>query len=128
MTLCFIVRSEGIGANIYGRKKRMVFDMSIGDSLRGFRDNLVKKKTEERLARAEAEQEELKKKQDEIEAEKKRLLELDNKALLVEAVLAIRGFYQTFSEAQARISELEDSVSELESKLTAMRVSSEETE
>lgn len=73
------------------------------------------------LRKAQEEQERLKEEEARIAAERERLINLDNKEILAEAILAIRGFYQEHIEIKSRLEEAESDISELESDLSSIR-------
>lgn len=69
---------------------------------------------EEEIKKEKAETKRLEKESQAIIEERNRLLNLDNKELMVEAILAIRGFYSDYIEMQNRIKLIQDKIEELE--------------
>ena len=65
----------------------------------------------ERLAREEAE----------IQAEKDRLMNLSEKELIVEAVMALRGLYSRIEELEKAYEDLDDTVSFLKKELKSVK-------
>ena len=66
-----------------------------------------------------AQQKVMTEKQD-IENEKQRLLGLDDKALIVELVFAVRGFYSNYQELDKQCSDLHEMVEELEDRIISI--------
>lgn len=55
-----------------------------------------------------------------IEDEKQRLLGLDDKALMVELVFAVRGFYSDFQELNKQCSDLHEMVEDFGGRITSI--------
>ena len=55
-----------------------------------------------------------------IEAEKCRLLDLDEKELMVELIFAVRGFYARIIELKDRIADIDNEIDSLESRISEL--------
>lgn len=81
----------------------------------------IEQQKERELAIAKKRQAELEAEQEKIVAERNRLLGLDTNELIVEAILAIRGFYNEFIDLRDRIEDVEADIENLESKLASIK-------
>lgn len=88
------------------------------------KEERTKKKAEKERMRLEAEAEELRIMQERLaqerevlETEKNRLLQLDDKALMVELIFAVRGFHEEFTTIKGRQNELENDLADMNSRL-----------
>lgn len=55
-----------------------------------------------------------------LEMEKNRLLQLDDKALMVELIFAVRGFHEELSAIKERQGELESDLADLDERLDSL--------
>ena len=107
--------------------KKQVIIANLKDSVAQYSENAKLKKQEKEKNRTERKAEETRKEQEQVmvekravEEEKTRLLGLDDKALMVELVFAVRGFYSNYQKLDKRCSELHDWVDELEDRISSI--------
>ena len=104
-----------------------MFD-KVQESLKRSKDERQKKRLEkERLrlekaaAEAACEKERLQREAQKIQAEKDRLLSLDDKGLMVELILAVRGLYSQIEHIQSQQDSLSERVDDIESDISSIR-------
>jgi cell division protein FtsL len=103
-----------------------MFD-KVQESLKKSKDERQKKRLEKervRLEKAAAEavrEKERLQQAEKIQAEKDRLLSLDDKGLMVELILAVRGLYSQMEYIQSQQASLSERVDDIESDISSIR-------
>lgn len=99
--------------------KKKVSDTKENHRLRKIERERIAK--EEMVKKETAAAEKLRKESQAILEERERLIDLDNKELMVEAVLAIRGFYSRYLEIQDELEFVQNRITEIERDIESLR-------
>lgn len=93
----------------------------VAENYKKRKQDRKEQRLERELARAKAKEQELREQEEKVKKERDRLMSMDSNELLVEAILAIRGFYNEFIDVLERLDTVESDITELESELSAIR-------
>lgn len=80
----------------------------------------IKIKLEKEAAEIKAEQERLTAEKEALEQEKRRLLELSDKDLMVELIIAVRGFYTKVSDIEQAQEQMGTTLFEIDDRLNSL--------
>ena len=95
----------------------------VQESLKKSKDDRLKKRLEKERVRLEKAAAEAVREKERLqqEAEKDRLLSLDDKGLMVELILAVRGLYSQMEYIQSQQASLSERVDDIESDISSIR-------
>ena len=97
------------------------FFNGVVDSYKKEKQERIIRETERKLAEAKAKEEQLLAQKQAIQEEKDRLMKMDQKELLAEAILAIRGFYEDYKIVLLRLGDAEDDIVNLQEEVASLK-------